>query len=150
MHEWFNLRRSIRLEIATQEGKTHTYWGITTRISEVGVDISLTQTGIGQLILGQTITANLSILEEGINLSGQITTANMQGDFYHVHIDFDCLNLEQERKLIALLFCRPGQWKRRNSPGELYSVWLMFRILLRPKVLFDRNPKINGIDVAQI
>ena len=67
-----------------------------------------------------------------------------------MRVDFNSLTLEQERKLIASLFCRPGQWKRRNSPGELYSIWLLLRILLRPQVLFDRNPRINAINVAQI
>ncbi len=149
LHEWFNLRRTIKLEIKTIDGEIKTYWGITTRISEVGAEISLTQLGIDKLIQGETISANLFILEEDINLSGQITKTNIVEEFYILHIDFDTISLEQERKLIALLFCRPGQWKRKNSPGELYSVWLMFKILLRPKVIFDRQPKINGIDVAQ-
>jgi cellulose synthase (UDP-forming) len=149
LHEWFNLRRSIKLEVNTAE-VTQTYWGITTRISEVGAEISLTQTGIGNLIPGETIPVKITILEEDIQISGKITAVNLEEDFYLVHVAFDSFSLEQERKLVALLFCRPGQWKRKNSPGEFYSVWLMCKILLRPKILFDRHPQINGIDVAQI
>ena len=148
-HEWFKLRRSIKLEIKTTDNKRQTYWGVTTRISEVGADISLTQPEINILVTNQLTTVNIVILEENIHLVGKITATEVDDDFYTVHVQFHPLNLEQERKLIALLFCRPGQWKRKNSPGELYSIWLLFKILARPKILFDRNPKINAINVAQ-
>ena len=146
VNEWFNLRRSIKLEL---KEANQNYYGVTTRISEVGADISLTQAGIGKLIEGETIPVNILILEEDIALSGNITAADICEDFYTVHVNFNPSALEQERKLIALLFCRPGQWKRKNTPGELHSLWLLCKILLRPKVLFDRNPKINAINVAQ-
>ena len=149
INEWFNLRRLIKLELKVANSK-QTYWGVTTRISETGADISLTQAGIGKLINGETIPVDLSILEEDITLSGKITATDICEDFHTVHVDFETLTLEQERKLVALLFCRPGQWKRKNTPGELHSLWLLFKILLRPKVLFERNPKINAINVAQI
>ena len=149
INEWFNLRRLIKLELKVANSK-QTYWGVTTRISETGADISLTQAGIGKLITDETIPVDLSILEEDINLSGKITATDICEDFHIIHVDFATLTLEQERKLVALLFCRPGQWKRKNTPGELHSLWLLFKILLRPKVLFERNPKINGINVAQI
>ncbi|MGF1590260.1 MAG: glycosyltransferase [Pleurocapsa sp.] len=149
VNEWFNLRRTIKLDLNT-DGELQTYWGITNCISEVGADISLTQAKISQLMLHEAIPVSISILEEEINLTGNITAINQSEEFYTISVDFNSLTLEQERKLIALLFCRPGQWKRRNSPGELYSLWLLFKILLRPKVLFDRHPKINAIAVAQI
>jgi cellulose synthase (UDP-forming) len=145
--EWFTLRRSIELNLITATDKK-TFWGVTTRISETGADISLTQK-INRLIPGETFPAQISILEENLALSGQITAVDIAEDAYNVRVQFDPLTLEQERKLVAMLFCRPGQWKRKNTPGELYSLWLLVRILLRPKVLFDRNPKINAISVAQ-
>ncbi len=150
LYEWFNLRRLIKLELKDATGKIQTYWGITTLISEVGADISLTQTKISKVITSETIPVDISILEEDIQLSGKITTADLDEDFQIIHVDFDSPTLEQERKLIRLLFCRPGQWKSKNTPGELYSLWLLVKILLRPKILFDRNPRINAINVAQI
>ncbi|WP_019505686.1 glycosyltransferase [Pleurocapsa sp. PCC 7319] len=150
LNEWFNLRRLVKLELKLVNGEPKTFWGVTTRISQTGADISLTQTGIDKLIPGETIPVNISILEENITLSGEITAAEISEDFHNVRVSFTTLNLEQERKLVALLFCRPGQWKRKNTPGELHSLWLLFKILLRPKVLFERNPKINAINVAQI
>ena len=147
LNEWFDLRRSIELNFKTAAG-TQTYWGATTRISETGADIALTQK-IERLTPGETIPANISILEENISWSGRITAVDLNEDSCIVRVRFETLNLEQERKLVAMLFCRPGQWKRKNTPGELHSLWLLIRILLRPRVLFDRNPKINAINVSQ-
>lgn len=148
-NEWLRLRRSVKLEFKTKDNDPQTYWGITSYISEAGAEISLTQAGISTLINGESIPVAISILEEDIYLSGKIITTEFRDEFYTVRVDFSHLKLEEERKLIALLFCRPGQWKRKNSPGEIYSIWLLFKILSRPKILFDRNPKINAINVAQ-
>lgn len=150
LYEWFNLRRLIKIELKDTTGEIQTYWGVTTLISEVGADISLTQAKISKFITSDTIPVNISILEEDIQLSGKITTADLDEDFYTIHVDFDSPTLEQERKLIKLLFCRPGQWKSKNTPGELHSLWLLVKILLRPRILFDRNPRIDAINVAQI
>ena len=147
LNEWFDLRRSIELSLETATS-TRTYWGTTTRISETGADISLTQK-IPRLTIGETIPAKISILEENLDLSAQVSEVNLDEDSCTVRIRFETLTLEQERKLVAMLFCRPGQWKRKNTPGELYSLWLLVKIILRPKVLFDRNPQINAINVAQ-
>ncbi|MGL4881849.1 MAG: PilZ domain-containing protein, partial [Waterburya sp.] len=144
------LRRLIKIELKDTTGKVQTYWGVTTLISEVGADISLTQAKISNFITSDTISVDISILEEDIQLSGKITTADMDEDFYTIHVDFDRPTLEQERKLIKLLFCRPGQWKSKNTPGELHSLWLLVKILLKPRILFDRNPRVDAINVAQI
>jgi len=39
LHEWFNLRRLVRLDVGEP-------WGVTTSISEVGAEIVLTQAGL--------------------------------------------------------------------------------------------------------
>ena len=150
LHEWFNLRRLVKITLHYPENRQQIFWGVTTQISEVGADISLTQPGFPRLIKGETLPIEFSLLEEEIYLQGKITEAGFDGDFPTVKVAFAKLTVEQERKLITLLFCRPGQWQRRNTPGELRSLWLLFKILLRPKILFDRDPKINAIKVAQV
>lgn len=147
LHEWFNLRRTVK--ITSKSGAEKYFFGITTRISEAGADISLTQTDILRLGKKETLPVQLTILEEKIILPGKITETNPCEDFLKAHIVFDPLTLEQKRQIVTLLFCRPGQWKKKNTPGELASIWLLFKILLRPKVLFDRNPQISTIKVAQ-
>lgn len=44
--------------------------------------------------------------------------------------------------IMELLYCRPGQWKSRCSPGEFESLGLLLKILFRPRFLFDRQAKI--------
>ncbi|GAB4532516.1 MAG: glycosyltransferase [Pleurocapsa sp.] len=148
LHEWFNLRRTVKITFKDSEVKD--LFGVTLRLSEAGADISLTQTGLPRLSRGETLPVELSILENNITLSGQITDTKTCGDFLTIHLVFNELNLYQQRQLITLLYCRPGQWKSKNTPGELASLWLLIKILLRPKILFDRESKITAIEVAQI
>ena len=147
LHEWFDLRRTVRIKTLERDSKT--FYGITTSIAEVGADVSLTQAEIINLSQQEFSSIELTILEENIVLTGQISEIKPDRDFLKARIKFDALNLQQQRQIIALLFCRPGQWKKKTTPGELMSIWLLFKILLRPKVLFDRNPQINAIKVAQ-
>ncbi len=144
LYEWFNLRRLVRLDVGIS------LWGVTTSISEVGVEIALTQAGLPTITTGETLPVTLEILEEGIFLQGQITQTGFSGEFPTVRVLFEEVTLSQQRRLVEMLFCRPGQWKRQNTPGELQSLWLLLKILLRPRVLFDRNPKASTITVSQV
>jgi cellulose synthase (UDP-forming) len=145
LYEWFNLRRLVRLDVAKR-----TLWGVTTRISEVGAEVALTQAGLPTVASDETLPVTLEILEEGISLQGQITTTGVSGEFPTVQVIFEHVTLSQERRLVEMLFCRPGQWKRQNTPGEFHSLWLLLRILLKPRVLFDRNPRTSAIAVSQV
>lgn len=145
LYEWFNLRRLVRLNIAEQ-----TFWGVTTNISEVGADLALTQAGLPPILSGETLPVKLEILEESIILNGQLISTGISGEFPTVRIMFEPLTLVQQRYLVEMLFCRPGQWKRHQTPGELRSLWLLLKILLKPRVLFDRNQKISAIAVSQV
>lgn len=40
--------------------------------------------------------------------------------------------------------------RRNNTPGELSSLLLIFRILLKPRVLFDRNARVRAIAVSKV
>ena len=66
-----------------------------------------------------------------------------------MRVAFEQVNLSQHRRSVEILFCRPGQWKRQNTPGEFQSLLLIFKILLKPRVLFDRNIDVNAIAVSQ-
>lgn len=144
LYEWFNLRRLVRLDIAEQ-----TFWGVTTNISEVGADIALTQAGLPPILPGETLPVKVEILEESIALNGQVISTGISGEFPTARIMFEQITLVQQRYLVEMLFCRPGQWKRHSTPGELRSLWLLLKILLKPRVLFDRNPKVSVIAVSQ-
>jgi len=153
LYEWFDLRRTVRLTI----GK-HTFWGTTTAISEVGATVLLTQSGfpaIAQCMSGKAPLSDaktlveLEILEEGLRLQGHAICTGMQDESPTVQVLFEQVDCNQQRRLIEMLFCRPGQWKSRCSPGELRSLWLLFRILLRPRVIFERHADVSVVAVAK-
>ncbi len=139
-YEWFQLRRIVRLQINQRQ-----FWGITTVISEVGAEIVLTQKDFPLL---DSLPVEIELMEENLQIQGYVTN-EQQSEFLTLRVTFDTLDLSQQRRLIELLFCRPGQWKSRSAPGELRSVWLLFRILLRPRVIFDRQTRIHAIAVTQ-
>ncbi|MGQ4647814.1 glycosyltransferase family 2 protein [Lyngbya aestuarii] len=162
-HEWFNLRRLVQIKfqelpvITKVERQSiiaqfpREIWGLTTQISEIGADIELThRLRIPILSAGETSPVELSILEEKITLQGVIVQTESNGEFTTVRVLFEQLTLPQQRQLVKLLFCRPGQWQLRETPGELQSLWLLLKIFLKPKVLFERNQKVSAIKVSQI
>lgn len=167
LYEWFTLQRVVRishdpelpvydsrsqaeLEFPMSEGiPSDTYWGTTAAISEVGAQILLTQAGIPQLRKGEIVPVTLEIMEEAIKLRGVITQSTFDGEFPCINVRFEQVTLAQHRQLVAMLFCRPGQWKRQNSPGELLSLWLLFRSLVRPRALFGKRDEISAIAVTQ-
>ncbi|NEP01071.1 MAG: glycosyltransferase [Symploca sp. SIO2E9] len=159
LYEWFNLQRLVEIQInshnqrSQEVKKPHNHstklWGITTSISEVGAEVALTKGEFPSIKIGETLPVKLKILEEEIYLQGKITNTRFSDKFPTVQIIFEDLILSQERRLVEILFCRPWQWKRHNTPGELHALWLLLKILLKPKVLFDRNPKASKVIVSQ-
>ena len=144
IYERFNLRRVVKLEIDDQ-----TLWGISTQISEVGAKIEVNQK-IPVNLVGETLPVKLKIIEEKICLSGKITNLQMNGEFPCIEVMFEQVNLSEKRQLIELLFCRPGQWQRREAPSELKSLWLLLQVFLKPRFIFERKPKEKGMKVGQI
>lgn len=143
-YEWFDLRRVVQLRVAGQK-----FWGITTMISEVGAEVALTQTGF-PVETNKKLPVTLEIMEAELKVSGYAMHTGFKDEFPTVRVEFCPLNLEQHRQLVEMLFCRPGQWKRRDTPGEFSSLLLLFRILLRPRVLFERGREVSAIAVSKI
>ncbi|MBD1881914.1 glycosyltransferase [Coleofasciculus sp. FACHB-T130] len=144
IYEWFDLRRVIRLNVAGQK-----FWGITTIISEAGAQIALTHGGLAN-DTSEMLPVTLEIMEEKLELQGKIIHTGFRDEYPTVQVAFEKLNLKQYRCLVEMLFCRPGQWKRREAPGEFGSLLLILKILLRPRILFDREPQVRAIAVSKI
>ncbi len=149
---WLDLRRTIRLSLTPSPhlptSPPSTFWGITTMLSEGGAEVALTQSGFPHLAAGDSVPVTLEILEAGLTLEGMATRSRMD-EFPTVRIRFTALTIEQQRCLVEMLFCRPGQWQRRRTPGEFHSLLLLFRILLRPRVIFDREVDVKAIAIAK-
>jgi cellulose synthase (UDP-forming) len=146
IYDWFQLQRVIKLKIGNQ-----LFWGTTNLISEVGAEISLTQPFSS--VNGETLdyaSVELEMMEDNLQFSGQIVRTGFNGDFPTVRIAFDSLSIDQHRRLVEMLFCRPGQWKRHETPGELQSIWLLFKILFKPRFIFDRKREVKAMAIYQV
>ncbi|MBD1808554.1 glycosyltransferase [Microcoleus sp. FACHB-SPT15] len=143
-YEWYGLRRTVRVQVDEQ-----TFWGFTTAISEVGVEVALTQTDFLKMNEMRMLPAQVELMEEELVLPGQIASVDLSDEFPVVQVLFESLDLNQQRGLVELLYCRPGQWKSRCSPGEFASLGLLLKILFRPRFLFGRKATIRAIAVAQ-
>lgn len=141
-YEWFDLRRVVKLNTA---GKT--LWGITTMISEVGAQVALTQAS--QIASGE-LPVTLQIAEEKFELQGKITGTGYRDEFSTVQVMFEQVDLAQHYRLVEMLYCRPGQWQRRETPGELRSIWLLFKVLLIPRALFGKAMEVRPVAVSKV
>lgn len=160
-YEWFDLRRTVRLIIDSNDRldavdadpllppQKRSFWGVTTMISQEGTEVALTQAGF-PVLFEEPLWVNLEIMEEGVSLRGRVTRTGFEGEFPTVRVLFEQVNLPQQRSLVEMLFCRPGQWKNRETPGEFQSILLLFRILLKPRVLFDREVDVSAVAVAKV
>jgi cellulose synthase (UDP-forming) len=140
-YEWYGLHRTVQLQIGEQF-----FWGFTTAISEIGAEVALTRAGLP----AETEPVRLEFMEHDLSVQGQVTRLGAQAEFSTVQVLFEPLTLNQQRVLVEMLFCRPGQWQSRCAPGELRSLWLLFKILFRPRILFDRKVDVRVIAVSQV
>jgi cellulose synthase (UDP-forming) len=134
-YDWFDLRRVVRLQIGPRS-----WWGTTTALSEVGAHVTLTQRGLPQLSPGERLPVRLEISEAQLLLQADLVRIDQTGDLPQVQVQFQEVSLAQQRQLVELLFCRPGQWKSRRSPGELQSLWILLRTLFWPRALMRQVP----------
>ncbi len=142
LYEWFDLRRVVKIIVGDR-----IFWGTTSIISEVGAQIVLTQGGI-EGIEGDAIA--LEIMEENLSLKGFVHSTKFELGFPVITVMFDRVTLIQHRCLVEILFCRPGQWKRQNNPGEITSLWLLFRSILKPKAIFGKKNELSAVSICQI
>ncbi|WP_017319166.1 glycosyltransferase family 2 protein [Mastigocladopsis repens] len=143
VYEWFDLRRVVRLSIGKQS-----FWGVTTIISEVGAEVAVTQNPPTDLFKNTLV--KLEIVEEDLQLEAHIVRTGFKDEFPTVRLRFDSVNLSQHRRLVEMLFCRPGQWKRNNTPGEFSSLLLILRIFLKPQILFNRKVDVRAVAVSKV
>ncbi|MBD1917648.1 glycosyltransferase [Phormidium sp. FACHB-77] len=152
-HVWLDLRRVVKLsprlfQSAAGDGPTpadrpalKTWWGITTLMSEAGVEVALTQQASLEHPLSVGMAVDLEIAEEAIALEGIVTAIDYQDKFPHLRVQFGPIAPASYRALVTALFCYPGQWKRWNSPGELQSIGLLLRVLFWPRWAHGRSSK---------
>lgn len=132
-YEWFSISQQVNVFSDRQ-----VLQGITSKISEEGLEIILDQS------VNLATEVKLEILPQELFLSGKITRSYSQNGSLKAIIKFHNVSLEQHRELVKMLYCRPGQWKRRKTPNELQSALILFRLLLRP-LMFLNAKKVSQL-----
>jgi cellulose synthase (UDP-forming) len=140
--EWFAQQRAVQLQIGRQ-----VISGVTTRISESGAEITLakpdslfgqtdwTQNDSSTLAQTRKFPVKLHFSVEQLDLQATVVQMDSSSGKPMITLLFEPLTLVQQRQLIELLFCNPGQWQRQSAPGELRMLWLLCRSLIRPRAL---------------
>ena len=124
-YPWFPLQTLVQLG---QGGRMA--WGVTEQMSEIGAVVTLTQ----GCLSAEPVTVTLP--EVGLTLTAQ-PQPHPDG---RVTLTWTNLTLEQERQLIPLLFCRPGQWQERQVPSE----WQMLGWLAQALVRWPWHTQLRG------
>ncbi|NER83369.1 MAG: cellulose synthase catalytic subunit, partial [Leptolyngbya sp. SIO1D8] len=152
-YEWFNVQRIARLKLSPSfpdQDEAAVIWGFTTMISEVGAEFSFTKPSNLPSSSLTSQPVELELVDEQITLPGIITQVHTRDEFPTFTIQFASLPLPQQRRLVELLFCRPGQWQSRCSPNELHSLWLIFKSLLRPRFIVERQVETKPVMVSKV
>ncbi|MGD1940046.1 MAG: cellulose synthase catalytic subunit, partial [Leptolyngbyaceae cyanobacterium] len=134
-YDWFDIQRIAQLRLTNANGESISAWGRTTMISEVGAVVELTKSNVLPVGYETTSTVELELVDEQLALAGTITQTQMESDLPTLTIEFAAMTLPQQRQLVQLLFCRPGQWQSRCSPNEVQSLWLIVKSVFRPRFL---------------
>jgi cellulose synthase (UDP-forming) len=156
--DWFDLRRTVTIaDLAPVDTAGDRFpdrlpdlYGVTVMLSEGGAEVALTTALPSpwreRMRWHQPTAIQIRILEADLTLSGQITEITQHQGFTSLRLQFQshpdsnpAQALQQQRGLIEMLYCRPGQWKRWRSPGEWRSIGLLLRTILQPRVLRDRR-----------
>ncbi len=128
-YEWFSYQGKVQIV-----SNNSIFRGSTHKLSEEGIEILIPQS----VDLAKNITINL--IQEKVTLQGYITRTYVQDGYLKLVVKFANLSLSQHRSLIKMLYCRPGQWQRKSTPGELKSVWILWQLLFRPLQFFSKKP----------
>ncbi len=139
--ETFALRRAVQIMSSNQ-----TVWGTTVTLSEQGCQIALNLDRIRTNALPDLVEIHFP--ENQLHLTAIPIALTQTSTQSILDLRFAPMPLTEERKLIQMLFCRPGQWQSWKSPGEIRSIALLLNTLVNPQHLL--RPVRKAIIVGQV
>lgn len=152
--EWFQFKRPVLLSPSHQGDRPTPEWKGTTRLaSENGLRVQLTavQTNELEKWVSTPLTVTLQTEEwpGTIELPGQITRILNPSNrtIPELDIQFHSLTTDQHRHLVKLLFCRPGQWPRRQHPSELQTLMTLAKRIIRPRLFLSDGRSLDAIPI---
>ena len=129
-YEWYDRKKEINLY-----GDRQVYQGVTQKISEEGIEILLEQ----EVYLATEVM--IELIPEVLIISGKVTRSHVQNGDLRAIIKFQDVSIEQHRELVEMLYCRPGQWQKRETPNEFQSIFILLKLLLRPLMFFNAKKR---------
>jgi cellulose synthase (UDP-forming) len=138
-HTWLTVQKPVTLLFP--QGLVP---GKVVKISEKGAELRLKTQNLPQT------TFELVFTETALQLQAKALAQSPERDGSHLSLEFVNLNLNQERQLIEFLFCQPGTWPYRQSPGELGSLGLILKSLLRPWQILRQNRLLSRGQLPQL
>jgi cellulose synthase (UDP-forming) len=144
---WFQWTKPVQL--SWQSGKVK---GKTKLISEQGVRIQLREDSGRLLALGSFVDLEIQTDEwpGSLKLKAQVSKVaqkNGNDPMSIIDLKFVAVNDDQQRHLVELLFCRPGQWLKRDHPNELQTLFILAMRLLRPRFWRQDDKVIDAIPI---
>ncbi len=128
-YQWFNLHESVCLI-----SKNTCFEGVTQRISEAGLIIDIPQKGLNSLLCFEQFS-HINLTEKNLSLAVKINNIESLESVYRVTLYFDTMTLDQERRLIELLFCAPDRWPMRKVAGEGETLLMLIKVVIKPFIL---------------
>ncbi|MEL7408911.1 MAG: glycosyltransferase family 2 protein, partial [Cyanobacteria bacterium J06558_2] len=128
LYEWYELKKEVNLYGANQ-----VYQGKTQRVSEEGIEILLDSS------VNLATEVVVELIPEVLILPGKVTHSCFQQDDLRAIIKFQNITIEQHRELVEMLYCRPGQWQKHQTPNEFQSALILFKLMLRPLKFFNHQ-----------
>ena len=125
-YEWFSYQSKVKITY-----NDLTYSGVTNKLSEEGIEILMPKVAN----LTQNITIDL--IKENLILQGRVTRIYLRDSHIKLIVKFKDISLTQHGYLVKMLYCLPGQWQRKSTPGELKSLWILLQLLLKPLQFFQ-------------
>ncbi len=134
LHEWFGRQRSGQFQGTDQDQPVDFDLRL---VSEAGAIVAW-PTDRPRPAVGQTGLIHLldRALAEPLTLPVRVLTPaerDPKTGEQRLELAWQPLTLAQQRSLIEWIYCQPGQWQPRESPGELASLGLLLRCGLRPR-----------------
>ena len=112
------------------------YWGYTNDLSEGGTSLTLNRNNeLANLKHDQE--GLLDFVEQGFTIKCTVLRAASSDRFGNASIKFRDVTLEQNRKLIVLLYCSLEWWKERKKPNGLDSFLEIVAAIFKCKPLLN-------------
>ena len=132
-YEWFERKKEVNLYTDRAS-----YQSVTQKISEEGIEVVLEQSANLQTEMF------IELVPEVLIIPGKVSHSRIQNNSLVATIKFQNITIEQHRHLVHMLYCNPGQWQVRNTPNELQSALILFKLLLRP-LMFLNAKKVSQL-----